>query len=41
LLQATASNEFTLTMGEFDPLSPWGIACNANSAIAPCRNTRQ
>ena len=40
-LQAIASNEFTLTMGEFAPFSPCGIACKANSAIAPRRNTRQ
>jgi len=41
LAHAVASNEFTLTIGEFAPFSPWGIACNANSATDPRRNTRQ
>jgi 2-methylcitrate dehydratase PrpD len=37
---AIASSEFTLTTAEFAPFSPWEIACNANSATAPRRNTR-
>ena len=39
--RAIASNEFTLTMGELAPFSPCGIACKANSVIAPRWNTRQ
>jgi hypothetical protein len=38
---ATARSEFTLTIAEFAPLSPCGIACAANWETTPFLKTRQ